>query len=45
MPGSAAPPVPAPLVGVVMGSQSDWAVLGPACETLAELGVAHEARW
>jgi 5-(carboxyamino)imidazole ribonucleotide mutase len=27
-----------------MGSQSDWAVLGPACETLAELGVAYEAR-
>jgi 5-(carboxyamino)imidazole ribonucleotide mutase len=27
-----------------MGSQSDWPVLGPACETLAELGVAYEAR-
>jgi 5-(carboxyamino)imidazole ribonucleotide mutase len=35
---------PAPLVGVVMGSKSDWMVLGPACETLAELGVAYEAR-
>ncbi|MGZ8375730.1 MAG: 5-(carboxyamino)imidazole ribonucleotide mutase [Gemmatirosa sp.] len=36
--------VPAPRVGVVMGSKSDWSVLGPACETLAELGIAYEAR-
>ena len=35
---------PGPLVGVVMGSQSDWPVLGPACDTLAELGIAYEAR-
>ena len=35
---------PAPLVGVVMGSTSDWPVLGPACETLAELGIPYEAR-
>ena len=34
----------APLVGVVMGSTSDWSVLGPACEALAELGVPYEAR-
>jgi 5-(carboxyamino)imidazole ribonucleotide mutase len=34
----------APLVGVVMGSASDWSVLGPACEALAELGVPYEAR-
>ena len=27
-----------------MGSKSDWAVIGPACETLAELGVPYEAR-
>jgi 5-(carboxyamino)imidazole ribonucleotide mutase len=27
-----------------MGSQSDWSVLGPACDTLAELGVPFEAR-
>jgi len=33
-----------PLVGVVMGSTSDWNVLGPACDTLAELGIPHEAR-
>jgi 5-(carboxyamino)imidazole ribonucleotide mutase len=48
MPDEAAVPepadVPAPLVGVVMGSRSDWSVLGPACETLAELGVPYEAR-
>jgi 5-(carboxyamino)imidazole ribonucleotide mutase len=35
---------PAPLVGVVMGSTTDWEVLGHACETLAELGVPYEAR-
>jgi 5-(carboxyamino)imidazole ribonucleotide mutase len=27
-----------------MGSQSDWATMRHACETLATLGVAHEAR-
>ncbi len=32
------------LVGIVMGSQSDWATMKPAAETLAELGVAHEVR-
>jgi 5-(carboxyamino)imidazole ribonucleotide mutase len=35
---------PPPLVGVVMGSTSDWSILGPACETLAELGIPYEAR-
>jgi 5-(carboxyamino)imidazole ribonucleotide mutase len=34
----------APSVGVVMGSTSDWAILEGACTTLAELGVAYEAR-
>mgnify|MGYP002780905727 CR=1 FL=1 len=38
-----APPA-APLVGVVMGSSSDWSILQHACDTLAELGVPHEAR-
>ena len=33
-----------PLVGVVMGSTSDWSVLGPACDTLRELGIPFEAR-
>lgn len=35
---------PTPLVGVVMGSASDWPVMAPACEVLAELGVPYEAR-
>jgi 5-(carboxyamino)imidazole ribonucleotide mutase len=36
--------VPAPLVGIVMGSQSDWATLTHAAATLAALDVAHEVR-
>jgi len=31
-----------PLVGVVMGSDSDWPVMGAAAEALAEFGVACE---
>jgi 5-(carboxyamino)imidazole ribonucleotide mutase len=34
----------APLVGVVMGSKSDWETMRHACEVLSELGVPHEAR-
>lgn len=33
-----------PLVGVVMGSKSDYAVMRGAVEMLREFGVAHEAR-
>jgi 5-(carboxyamino)imidazole ribonucleotide mutase len=33
-----------PLVGIIMGSQSDWATLRHAAETLERLGVAHETR-
>src|SRR5947208_2353230 len=33
-----------PLVGVVMGSRSDYAVMRSAVEILKEFGVAHEAR-
>ena len=33
-----------PLVGVIMGSKSDWAVMSNASQTLDELGVAHEVR-
>lgn len=33
-----------PLVGVIMGSSSDWETMSHAAETLAELGVAHEVR-
>jgi 5-(carboxyamino)imidazole ribonucleotide mutase len=34
----------APLVGIIMGSQSDWATMRHAAETLGRLGVAHETR-
>lgn len=34
---------PAPLVGVIMGSQSDFPVLEPACQLLAELEIPYEA--
>jgi len=33
-----------PLVGVIMGSQSDWETLRHASETLDALGVPHETR-
>ena len=31
-----------PLVGIVMGSDSDWLVMKAAAEALAEFGVSHE---
>jgi 5-(carboxyamino)imidazole ribonucleotide mutase len=34
----------APLVGVVMGSRSDWETMRHAAEVLGELGIPHEAR-
>jgi 5-(carboxyamino)imidazole ribonucleotide mutase len=33
-----------PLVGVVMGSSSDWAVMRQAVEQLEAFGLAHEAK-
>jgi 5-(carboxyamino)imidazole ribonucleotide mutase len=33
-----------PLVGVIMGSKSDWATMRNASETLADFGVPHETR-
>ncbi len=33
-----------PLVGVVMGSKSDWETMRHAAEILNELGIAYEAR-
>jgi 5-(carboxyamino)imidazole ribonucleotide mutase len=33
-----------PLVGVVMGSNSDWDVMREACAVLAEFGVPYEAK-
>jgi len=35
---------PKPLVGVVMGSDSDWPTMQAAAAILKEFGVAHEAR-
>ena len=37
-------PSDAPLVGVLMGSSSDWDTLQHATQILAEFGVPHEAR-
>ena len=33
-----------PLVGIIMGSKSDWDTLQPAAELLEQLGVAHEVK-
>jgi 5-(carboxyamino)imidazole ribonucleotide mutase len=33
-----------PLVGIIMGSRSDWDTMRHAAETLEKLGVAHEAK-
>jgi 5-(carboxyamino)imidazole ribonucleotide mutase len=33
-----------PLVGIIMGSRSDWETMRHAAETLDRLGVAHETR-
>jgi 5-(carboxyamino)imidazole ribonucleotide mutase len=32
------------LVGIIMGSSSDWETMKAAAETLTQLGVAHEVR-
>ncbi|MCH2242463.1 MAG: 5-(carboxyamino)imidazole ribonucleotide mutase [Aquabacterium sp.] len=37
-------PASTPLIGVVMGSSSDWEVMRQAADLLAEFGVPHEAR-
>jgi len=37
-------PVVGPVVGVVMGSDSDWPVMQGAAEALAEFDVPHEVR-
>ena len=34
----------APVVGIIMGSKSDWATMKLASDTLTELGVPHESR-
>ena len=33
-----------PLVGIIMGSKSDWETMRHAADTLTELGVAHETK-
>ena len=33
-----------PVVGIIMGSRSDWATMRRAAETLDALGITHEAR-
>jgi 5-(carboxyamino)imidazole ribonucleotide mutase len=33
-----------PLVGIIMGSESDWETLSVAADLLTELGIAHEVR-
>ncbi|HXS16430.1 MAG TPA: AIR carboxylase family protein, partial [Polyangiaceae bacterium] len=35
---------PAPLVGIIMGSKSDWETMAPAEAQLAALGVSSEVR-
>jgi 5-(carboxyamino)imidazole ribonucleotide mutase len=44
MSSSDAPNSSSPIVGIAMGSQSDWPVMEAAAETLAEFGVPFEAR-
>ena len=34
----------APLVGIIMGSRSDWETMRHAAETLSSLGVPHETK-
>ena len=43
-PNPPATPSTAPLVGVVMGSRSDWETMQHAVEKLQQFGVPHEAR-
>jgi 5-(carboxyamino)imidazole ribonucleotide mutase len=38
----ASAPVPGPVVGIVMGSDSDWPTMEPAAAALTEFGVPHE---
>ena len=33
-----------PLVGIVMGSASDWETMKPAAKVLEEFGIAYEAK-
>ena len=33
-----------PMVGIIMGSQSDWETMKAAADALDSLGIAHEVR-
>ncbi len=33
-----------PIVGVIMGSKSDWDTMAPACEILEEFGIPYEKK-
>ena len=37
-------PEPTPLVGIIMGSKSDWETMSQAAEILTRFGIPHEAR-
>ena len=37
-------PASAPLVGIIMGSRSDWQTMRPAADSLDALGIAYEVR-
>ena len=37
-------PGEAPLIGIIMGSRSDWETMRHAAETLDALGIAHEVK-
>ncbi len=37
-------PDPTPLVGIIMGSKSDWETMSQAADILTRFGVPHEAR-
>lgn len=39
-----APATPAPLVGIIMGSTSDWPTMREAARVLQTAGIAYEAR-
>lgn len=41
---NSASPATAPVVGIVMGSSSDWETMKAAAQILAEFGVSYEAR-
>src|SRR5438309_11560754 len=42
--GAPRTPLPHPLVGVIMGSKSDWETMANTTETLEKLGIPFEVR-